>query len=421
MLDRLSAPASSEILFERFPQGTTRSTQSGIPLHILSAGQQPVIKLEIRLASGIWYESQAALSWLCAKMLAEGTKSKDAKTLMEAFELLGAFLEIDPGFDHVSIVVHCMSRNFDQVLELLSEMLSSPGFRPEDFEHLKKIRIDQLKLNDAKNNMYASKMVRQAVFGADMPYGRILEADQIEKITLSQIQDFYKNQLFNQPEIFISGDVHESELTLISQLNVPKSDCPERPDQFELKPQKEVIVERRDSLQSSIRMAWTCPQKNHPDYHNFSLTNSILGGYFGSRLMASIREEKGYTYGISSYPIHLRHRSFSIIGTDVKAEFTQATVDAIHEEILKLQTEGASQEELKSVTNYLAGKFQSSLGTPFKLMDKYKQLLDSGLDYDYYSGYFDAMKDFDGDQLMESAKKFFDPENSHLVIVGRKD
>ena len=419
MLDRTQVPPSSPVVYEDFPHAESIRLNTGINAFWLSSGSQPIIKLELRLKSGIWYENVPALSWLTAKMLMEGTSTKDARTLQDSFDRLGAFIEIDAGFDFVTFSIHGIRKNFNEVLILISEVLNDPVFHEKEFQILKDLRINDLKLNDAKNNMFASKKIRSIFFGEKHPYGRILKSEDVENTTLDEVKDYYKNSLFNQPELFVSGQVDQSLMAQIDEtLRIPASNIIVRPSS-DRSPIKALNIDRPDSLQSSVRMAWACPHKSDPEYHDFSIANAILGGYFGSRLMKNIREEKGYSYGISSYPVHFLKDSFCIIGTDIKAEFTQATVEAIKDEISGLQTHGATENEIQSVTNYLAGKFQSSISNPFKIMGKFKLIHDAGFSYEFYEDFFKALSNFNSDKLMEMVQKYFDLNYAHLVIVGK--
>ncbi|MDZ7934177.1 MAG: pitrilysin family protein [Emticicia sp.] len=224
--------------------------------------------------------------------------------------------------------------------------------------------------------------------------------------------------------IFLSGSFGEEEikglnetfgqLPLISPEKV-KEIFPETP-----KVGENLLVNRPDNLQSSIRLGRKLFNRSHPDFFKFIVMNTIFGGYFGSRLMKNIREEKGFTYGISSSLIPQREGGYLIIGTDVKKEFTQQTIDEIHKEIIRLQTEQLSENELETAKNYMIGSFVGSLNTPFEIADRQKVVILENLPSDFYQNYIQQINAVSSADVMEIANKYFNSEELCEVVVGGK-
>lgn len=420
MLDRSVAPSAGEIIFSGLPEVKQHTTGSGTSIFWLDAGDQPVVKFELVFESGIWFETKKSTSWLAAKMLAEGTAKKSARKITEGFEKLGAFLEINPGFDDVSITVYGLKRNFHEVITLINEMINESIFPEREFEILKSNRKDQIALNDNKSNLLASKKLREAVYGPQFTYGQALSAADIDAVSLMEIKQYYAERLFYKPTMYLSGQIDESLINDIDKrLAIPK-DQPFINKEINFKSSdKSIYVEKEGSMQSSVRMAWLIPDRSHSDYFNYQIANSLLGGYFGSRLMKNIREEKGYTYGISAYPIHLKHSSFGMIAADVIAAHTQDTFAEIKAEIDKLQHEAIPKEEIEVLTNYLAGSFLASIGTPFHVMDKFKKVHESGLDVSYYDQYFEALRSTNEQSIKAAIEKHFVSDEAYTAIVGQ--
>jgi zinc protease len=181
-----------------------------------------------------------------------------------------------------------------------------------------------------------------------------------------------------------------------------------------------VLAEKPDSIQSSIRVGRRLFTRSHPDFFKMLVTNEILGGYFGSRLMKNIREEKGFTYGISSNMPSFRREGYFLIGTDVNKENTQQTLDEIRKEIRLLQTEPVSPDELETVKNFMAGEFVGSLNTPFEIADRYKVILLDELPADFLTTYIQRMRAVTSADIMETAVKYLSPNDLREVIVGGK-
>ena len=183
---------------------------------------------------------------------------------------------------------------------------------------------------------------------------------------------------------------------------------------------KTLLIEKEGAIQSSIRMGKHLMTRKHPDYFPMLLLNEILGGYFGSRLMKNIREEKGLTYGISSNLALFTQAGYFVIGTDVKREFTQQTIDEIQKEIKILQTELVSENELETVKNYMVGSFAGSLNTPFDIADRYKVIFSENLPLDFYKNYIPNIQQISAIQLLETANKYLGVRFIDRDCGGRK-
>jgi zinc protease len=160
--------------------------------------------------------------------------------------------------------------------------------------------------------------------------------------------------------------------------------------------------------------------KSHPDFHALSVLVTILGGYFGSRLMANIREEKGYTYGIGSFVLSLKHVSYLVISTEVGNEYVELTLKEIAIEMKKLQTEPVSENELETVKSYLLGEFLRDFDGPFALSGSFKAINDFDLDYSFYDRYLTVLRNLTSGELMQLAQQYLNPEDFYTVVAGSK-
>ncbi|WP_109832483.1 M16 family metallopeptidase [Reichenbachiella versicolor] len=417
-LDRTVAPPSGELFYSPFAEAQ-KVEGSRIPTYYINAGEQSIVKLQLKLKSGIWYESFLAESWFVAKMLMEGTKSKTAHELSEAFQALGAFIEIDPGFDDVSFNIYSLTRNYSQVLDLFNEILTEPTFPEKELETLKQIRLNEHRVNNSKTSMVASKKIRESLYGLDHPYGKAIQEENIQSIQRNQLTTYFNEKFFNCPELFLSGKIDDELLKLTQdKLTFPFLLNEEKANPAISGMEKQIEINRPDNLQSSIKLAWHIPSKLDQGYFDLAISNTLLGGYFGSRLMKNIREEKGYTYGIHSYPVHLNHASFLLISTDVKGEYAEDTINETFKEIEKIINQPTTEEEIEMVVNYLSGTFYSSVTTPFKLMGKFMQIHNIGAGYEHYERYFESLKSFDVDKLQSSIKQYLNVDQVRRVVVG---
>jgi predicted Zn-dependent peptidase len=161
------------------------------------------------------------------------------------------------------------------------------------------------------------------------------------------------------------------------------------------------------------------PNKLHPDHHKLQVFNTILGGYFGSRLMTNIREDKGYTYGIGSGIISLQNSGYFFISTEVGADVTKDALAEIYKEIELLRTEEVSLEELDLVKNYMLGHFLKSCDGAFNMASLFESVDSFGLDYSFYDEYINTIKTITPKTIKELGVKYFKKSDLKEVVVGK--
>jgi len=172
-------------------------------------------------------------------------------------------------------------------------------------------------------------------------------------------------------------------------------------------------------LQSAIRMGLPFINREHPDFPAVQVLNTVLGGYFGSRLMNNIREDKGYTYGIGSGITSYKQGGAIFIATEVGADVCKAATIEIEKEINLLKTELIAEDELNLVRNYMLGSLLGSLENVFSHADKFKNLYFSGMSYEYYDRYTEIVKTVTAEELLKLANQYLDFDSFYKVIVGK--
>lgn len=420
MLNRTIAPAAGEIQKVDLQEAKTMRLSNGLDLHYLSSGQLPVIRIELIFKSGAYYEKGNGQSFFAAKMLTEGTSELTSQQIASKFDYYGSFIEINPGLDHVSVVVYTLSKHLKPVMALLMDVLMNATFPDKELQIQKRIKKQSIKINLEKTSTVASRKIREVLFGATHPYGKSLNVADVDGISRSSLQEFLGSSLFNQPTIVISGGISDKDLRVIDKAltTLPHTNITKPIIDSVENSGEQLLIEKEGALQSSIRLAQKSINKHHPDYFGLVVLNEVFGGYFGSRLMKNIREDKGYTYGIHSSLVHLIDDQMMMIGTDVNREFTQATIEQIHLEMEKLRQDLVSEGELSSVKNYMLGSFLSSINTPFSLADKFKSIYFHNLDYSYYEAYVDGIKSMGSSDLRDLAGKYLLDDRFSTVVVG---
>ncbi|MCF0057638.1 pitrilysin family protein [Dyadobacter sp. CY356] len=424
-LDRTEAPDFKIIKTINLPEPQSHVLDNGIPLHVINIGEQPVVRFECIFESGNWHETATGASFFAIKMLPEGTKSYTSSALSEAFDNIGAFIDMTHTSDRSGLVVYCLSRFLPEVLTLIRELIENPLFPEKELDEMRNITLQNLKINKEKTAYLATTEFRRQLFGSEHPYGQSQEEKNIQELPLAKIQEHFEKHIKNgKRTLLLAGQVSDQDVKLVNdyfgQLEYKTDDTEIEHDSYTEYQGKQVLVEKSDSVQSTIRIGRKLFTRTHPDYFKMLVTNEILGGYFGSRLMKNIREEKGLTYGISSHMITLGREGYFMIGTDVKKEFTQQTIDEIKKEMYRLQTELVGEDELQTVKNFMAGEFAGSLNTAFEVADRQKILLLDNLPADYFSKYIDQIHATTHEDIQLMASTYLLPEEMIEVVVGGK-
>ena len=423
MLDRSVAPAFKRITSVSLPEVKHTHLDNGRILFYLQDGNLEGFKIELLIRAGSWYTERYVLVPLTLKMLNEGTTKRNSKQLAEAFDKLGSFLELSPAFDNSAISVYGLTKYFEENLQLIAEVVESPALEVEALNRLKEREIQRLQLNQQKSNYLASVELRQSIFGKDHPYGRLIQKDNIDQLTIDHVSAFHKS-CFQDFDIFVSGNIPENFQVACNGIfgslpNPTKSQALNPTSKVQLgKSGHNTALRDPKFIQSSIRVGKLLFNRAHSDYIDFMVLNEVLGGFFGSRLMKNIREDKGYTYGIYSGLYSLTHEGYFQIGTDVNAENEKATLDEIKKEIEILQTSLVDLEELEIVKNYMIGTFAGSVNSPFAIIDKFKATHYQGLHLDFYKNYINNVESVTPQRLLDLAQSYLKWEDLNVIAVG---
>jgi zinc protease len=302
-------------------------------------------------------------------------------------------------------------------------MVHDSVFKQKSFDNIKNIHLQQLRVSMEKTGYVATGLFRKNIFGESHPYGYFMTEEMVNNIDLSDCVSYYNNFFKeNAFEIVVSGLVDDDAIAEInnvfgkSKYKFPKTG----PTKKEVRAENNnpVRIEKTDAVQSTIRLGKKLFTRNHPDYLKLTVLSEVLGGYFGSRLMKNVREEKGLTYGIYSQIVTLLNEGYFVIGTDVKKELVSTALEEIYKEIEILKNTPISDEELSTVKNYMIGSFMGSITTPFSLANKFKAIYFNNLTYDFYDDYVSNIQKINAKDLLLLANKYFDKSAFSEIVVG---
>lgn len=419
MIDRKVAPAFNKDFTWSLPNVQINKLRNEIETIWLNRIEQDVAKIDFIFRAGKWFEPKIGTSFFTFHLLEKGTKHKSSSEIAELIDRLGAQLEISTGADFVTISVYSLLKNIREAISLTLEFIQFPLLDEKELLLLKNIYTQNNRVNNSKNSFVASKLLKQNLFGAQHPYGSSVEEHQLSDLTCADLQEFHKAH-FVPYEIYITGPLKSSDLNWIeSQISL----FPSAPKEFvsqSISPslKKKVFVAKEESVQSSIRLGRRIIQKSHVDYPALVLLNHILGGYFGSRLMKNIREEKGLTYGIYSSLSSFMEDGLFTIGADVNKENIELTISEIHNELQMLIDKLIPEDELDIAKSHLLGSLQLDIASPISVVEKIKNIRLFNLREDYYSNLIKKIIQLKPANLQSIASNYLQQQELHLVVVG---
>lgn len=419
MLDRTIAPPF--VKSSSFDLITPEDARlpNGIEVYFVPGGSQDVLKIEFVFEGGRWFETKTAAAYFTAQLLSKGTATRNSFQIAQIFDRYGAHVEINPGLDFVSVSVYTLNKHLEPVLQLLMEILSTPAFPEKEFVQTREIFIQNLKISNEKTSYVASQAFRKKLFGKGHPYGVEVEEDTANALVTADLQDHFSN-FFHSGKVFVAGkiDAAGKELILKKTESLKPGPTITQKEQNVLADFDYDYISKKESVQSSVRMGKHTVLRAHADYVPLLFVCHILGGYFGSRLMKNIREDKGLTYGISASVHALRHNSYLVIGADVNKENVELTFSEIAKEIKLLRTDLISADELETTRNHFIGSLQSEITTPFAHAEKIKTIKLFGLDPDYYQKMLNRIEVITASDIRETSDQYFGEDTFARVAVG---
>ncbi len=278
-------------------------------------------------------------------------------------------------------------------------------------------------MNLKKCDFVAGRLIDEYVFGKNHPYGVYSNAEHYDALQREQLQAYYHQYYTNGRCVIFAGGLLPADFE--EQLNQTIGQLPLNQHQIQevihpLTPSAEKkyrIMNDDKGVQGAIRMAQPFPNRHHPDFQKVQVLNTLFGGFFGSRLMSNIREDKGYTYGIHSYILNHISSTAWMISTEAGKDVCEATITEVYNEMEELRNEAVDAEELQLVKNYLIGTILGDLDGPFHIIGRWKNLILNGLDENYFYSSVDTIKNSSADELQELANKYLQPEKFYELVV----
>jgi zinc protease len=426
-VNRLHPPAFHAVENIHLAQAEKKSLKNGIPVYLLDAGTQEITRIEFIFRAGIRHQAQSLVSSAVNDMLDEGTFSRNAETIAEELDFYGAFIETETQHDNASFTLFSLNKHLPSTLPIVNDILRNAAFPEKEFTIYLENKKQKFVVDSDKVSTLARRKFNELLFGNKHPYGTITKSEDFEVLKREMLIDFHKNNYTaDRCTIIVSGKIPADIISLLDQffgdLQWKKAgdSADERLPAAVSDSERVHTIVKDGAIQSAIRIGRVLFNKHHPDFLGMQVLNAVLGGYFGSRLMANIREDKGYTYGIGSGLVSMYDGGYFVISTEVGVEVTIPTLKEIYSEIEKLQSELVGDDELELVRNYLIGVFLRSTDGPFAIGDRLKGILGYGLGYEYYDRYVKTIRTITAEQLRDLARKYLQKKDLIELVAGQR-
>ncbi|MBR5435110.1 MAG: insulinase family protein [Bacteroidales bacterium] len=401
-------------------------TKAGFPMYLLPIQDQEIVKIDFVFNAGDYYASQVLASLSTLSMLQEGSQTQTAEAIAERLDFLGSYLSCSTTKDKAVVSLCSLEKHLAESVKIVTDCILHPSFPEDKFAtHLSK-RKERYKIDIERVEVLSQKKLAQVLFGSEHPYGRSCVLDDFSSITRDDLVQFHSdNYVAENLKIVLCGNLKSNEVKNIihylAELPIKTLGKQVNRKEYQIVSDTEHkhFIPKENAVQSSINIGKIMVNRTHKDYVPLQVLNTVLGGYFGSRLMSTVREEKGYTYGIGSGIISYENSGYFIITTRVGKEVVQPALDAIYHEIKRLRTETIPDDELNMVKTYMLSTIVRNFDGALATSEMLRNTFDYNIDYHtYYQQFWRRVKKVQSKELQQLANDYFNENSMYEIVVG---
>ncbi len=421
-------PKSGPARAYRFPKVRDEVLPNGIRLVTAPVAKLPLATVLVIVDAGTVSEPRRkeGIAALTAAGLLEGTTEFDGAVLAEKFEQLGTSLESGADWDSAVVKITTLSDKLEAATRLLGEVISNPVFPEREIERLKAERLAEILQLETEPRGLADEKFEEFLYS---PQSRYSSPDagstkSVSALSRADVEQFYQaNYRSKATTVIVAGDATpEQTRTMVMDAfqNWPVGAIQKPPLTASARSTRKNIhlVHKPEAPQSELRVGHIGLPRKHPDFFPTLVMNAVLGGLFGSRINLNLREQRGYTYGASSYYDWRRGPGPFVVSTAVQSEVTTPALTEIFLEIDRIRGEKISDEELTLARDYLEGVFPIRYETTAAIASALATLVIHDLPADYYDTYRKNIHNVSADLVLQAATAHLHPSELQTVVVG---
>lgn len=396
---------------------------NGSPVYLMHGGGQEIVKFDFLFRAGSWYDKRKLDSVMAASMLHEGTSSRTASQLAETFDFYGAQFNASPYYDNSYVSFLTLKKHLPTLLPVVADILRDSVFPENEFEILRQKRKQKALVDSKTVGISAQRNFLRQVMGTNHPYAPIKSYDYYDTVTREHAHEFYRNHYTSERmSIIASGHVDNKTMELLEQsFGTPwgeKTDYAPDSSKLQLPDPEKIEIHKKGASQNAIAIGRLMPTLNHPDYPALKVLVTLLGGFYGSRLMKNLREDKGYTYSVHSSAIPFLQQGIFLTFSEVGTEVSEDAVKQIYHEMERLQNELVPEDELEMVRSYMMGRVLREFDGPFAMAQSFETIFEFGLTYGYYERLIETIRNITPTEIQNLAQQYLSPKDMTQVIAG---
>lgn len=403
----------------------TISLSNGAPVYLFPDRSTEIVRIDIHFDAGTNRENQPLQSQFTSLLMPGGTSKMSAAEIDAAFDFFGSFPLFVADREKAVIQLYMLPCFFDKIIPVVTDILFNPSFPDLEFQMQKEAKLQQYQISRERVSTISFDYFFEALFGACHPFGRRILPEHFENITTGHLKDFHS---LNFPEgltrIALSGNLNEKMVKLtgefLGSMNYSAKTANNDASSYleEAKTGIKLFIEKKGALQNSVRIGKRTISKNNPDYFGLKVVDTILGGYFGSRLMQNLREDKGYTYNVNSSLMSLQNTGIISISTELGIQNTHSAITEIYKEISNLSLKKVQLSELKLVKINMLGGIVRLFDGPFNSVDSFLSVSNFGYGIEYFQTLEDKIRSITPNEIKLLAETYYNTEEMHEIVAG---
>ncbi|GEM_PF-4566751 len=426
MISQSKIPFNNNFPTFRFPDFEVINLDNGIKVYLVENTKQALAGFRISIKRGSFFDESEGLTYMTAQMLTRGTDKHNAAEIASLTENSGAVIKTTSDYDDMLISGISLNEFFDDIIALTAECYFDSQMPEKEFEKIRKKHISAIMQQNSDIAFLAKYAMERTMFAGD-GYGKLISGTikSMKKINRNMVFDNYRNNFSKSPiSIFLTGNFDKVQTLkfineLFSELDLESETANE--EQTNMQDAGIAIIDKPSSNQAAIRMARKIVGRENPDFPYIQLVNTILGGFFMSRLNHILREVKGYTYGVHSMMDSRKRAGLNVIATSVNITQAGESVQIIKDEYKALMEKTITEEEMRRAVSYFTGSFLRSIETPMQITAMLRTLDSFNLDYDFYDNYYRKISDVTLKDLHRTVSKYFSDDNFVISLAGDLD